>query len=343
MTDTPRGTNPGGPAHLTDADPAAGADPPVKRPRRGKRIAVLSGLGILVLFGAAVAAGFLAVNHLVSRVPRISVGQLPASGGGQTILITGAGFGATGGPSPASAAEFSGLIMLMHVNASQKAGAVVSIPPMVVVPVPGKGDTELENALAAGGPTLLVRAVEQLTHVPINHYARIDFDHVSQVINALGGVDVTMLKPGASIGYKFHAGVNELNGVTAIYYVRDRSVSNADRILRQQNLMRAILSKVASRHLLTTPVKMYRVLDAVTSMLTVSSNFTNSELMSLVKELSSLDGKAGTFVTAPSHQAGKKVLLDRPASGQLWRAITDDSVAAFARQDPQTVTPVAVP
>jgi LCP family protein required for cell wall assembly len=343
MTDQPRGTDPGGPAPLTEPDPVAGPQPPVKRPRRGKRIAVLSGLGVLVLFGAAVAAGFLAVNHLVSRVPRVSVGQLPASGAGQTILITGAGFGAASGPSPSSAAEFSGLIMLMHVNASKKAGAVISIPPLAVVPVPGKGNTELENALAAGGPTLLVRTVEQLTHVPINHYARIDFDHVSQVINALGGVDVTMLKPGVSIGYKFHSGINQLNGVTAIYYVRDRSVSNADRILRQQNLMRAILSKAASRHLLTTPVKMYRVLDALTSMLTVSSNFTNSQLMSLVKELASLDGHAGTFVTVPSHQAGKKVFLDPQASGQLWRAIKHDSVAAFAQQDPGTVTPVAVP
>ena len=86
----------------------------------------------------------------------------------------------------------SGLIMLLHVNATGYSGGVVSIPPQSIVQVPGHGRTQIENALKFGGPDLLVRTVENLTHVQINHYARIDFAHVDRTVNALGGVNVTM-------------------------------------------------------------------------------------------------------------------------------------------------------
>ncbi len=344
MTGTSSGNDPGGSAQATAAHASTVVEeqPPVKRKPRGRRNVMLSGLGVLVLIGAAAAAGFLIVNNLVSRVPRINVGRLPPSGVSQTILITGTGFGATGGSAPVSQAQFSGLIMLLHINARQNAGAVVSIPPRVMVQVPGKGTMELQGALAAGGPALLVRTVEQLTHVQINHYAQVDFSHAAKVINALGGVDVSMLKPSASAGHTFHAGINHLNGATALYYALDTSTTDGDRILRQQNLLRAMMSKLG-RHLLTTPLTMVRVLGALTSMMTVDSNFTNSELMALAKDLGALSGKAGTFVTAPSHAVGKRVVLDTPASSQLWRAITHDSVAAFARSAPSTVTPPVVP
>ena len=354
MTGTSSGNDPGGSAQATapHASTVVEEQPPVKRKPRGRRNAMLSGLGILVLIGAAAAAGFLIVNNLVSRVPRINVGRLPPSGASQTILITGTGFGGTGfggtgfggtgGSAPVSQAQFSGLIMLLHINARQNAGAVVSIPPRVMVQVPGKGTMELQGALAAGGPALLVRTVEQLTHVQINHYAQVDFSHAAKVINALGGVDVSMLKPSASAGHTFHAGINHLNGATALYYALDTSTTDGDRILRQQNLLRAMMSKLG-RHLLTTPLTMVRVLGALTSMMTVDSNFTNSELMALARELGALRGQAGTFVTAPSHAAGGKLVLDTPMSSRLWRAITHDSVAAFARKDPSTVTPPVVP
>ena len=344
MTGTSSGNDPGGSAQATapHASTVVEEQPPVKRKPRGRRNAMLSGLGVLVLIGAAAAAGFLIVNNLVSRVPRINVGRLPPSGVSQTILITGTGFGGAGGSAPVSQAQFSGLIMLLHINARQNAGAVVSIPPRVMVQVPGKGPMELQGALAAGGPALLVRTVEQLTHVQINHYAQVDFSHAAKVINALGGVDVGMLKPSASAGHTFHAGINHLNGATALYYALDTSTTAGDRILRQQNLLRAMMSKLG-RHLLTTPLTMVRVLGALTSMMTVDSNFTNSELMALARELGALRGQAGTFVTAPSHAAGGKLVLDTPMSSRLWRAITHDSVAAFARKDPSTVTPPVVP
>ena len=92
----------------------------------------------------------------------------------------------------------------------------MSVLPEAIVAVPSHGQTQINNALVYGGPSLLVETVEQLTHVPINHYARINFTRVSNVINAVGGVNVTLPETTKAFGYTFPAGVNHLNGITAV-------------------------------------------------------------------------------------------------------------------------------
>jgi LCP family protein required for cell wall assembly len=302
--------------------------------------------------GAAVAVGgVLVLNHLASSIRRIPVtfaklavaDQSAGHHGGQamTVLITGAGISPTGSPTAPSAP--SGLIMLLHINANQQAGGVVSIPPKAVVAVPGHGNTQIENALAFGGPSLLVQTVEQLTHAQVQHYARIDLSHVATVVNAVGGVDVVLPAATSSSGYTFHAGTNHLNGAAALDYARQPSLTEEGRVLRQQSLIRAVLSTIANGHLLINPVTTYHVLSALTAMLTVDSNLTNSELATLASELRSLNSHAGSYVTAPTRTAAGQVFLDRSVSNRLWQAIRQDSIAAFAHKYPVTVTPQAAP
>jgi LCP family protein required for cell wall assembly len=343
MTGTPSGDDPADSADSTGpASEGAGADQPASRKRGGRRVA-LAVLAAMVLLGAIVAVAFVLIGNLTSSIPRTHVGGLAS--GSQTVLITGYGVGPTGLPasSASSANGFSGLIMMLHINGRMKRGGVVSIPPLAEVQVPGVGTAPIQQALTFGGPTLLVQTVEQLTHVPIDHYARVDFDHVSKTIDAVGGVDVAIPTASVSFGHKFHAGINHLNGITALYYVRDTSISQPNRVLRQQSLIRAILFKIANRNLLTNPLTMYHVLSALTSMLTVDSNFTDSQLMLLAKELGSLNSRAGTFLTAPAYKEGTKVFLEARISSQLWQATRQGTIALFAKRYPFTVTPPVVP
>jgi hypothetical protein len=85
------------------------------------------------------------------------------------------------------------------------------------------------------------------------------------------------------------------------------------------------------------------MLSALTSMLTVDSNFTNSGLAALASELKGLSGSAGTFLTAPEHSSGGHEVLNASVSDKLWTAINNDDLAAFAQRYPSTVTPAAVP
>ena len=99
-------------------------------------------------------------------------------------------------------------------------------------------------------------------------------------------------------------GLNHLNATTAIDYARQPSLTQEGRVLRQQSLMRAV-RKIAMRNLLTNPITMNRVLHALISMLTVDSNFTNSELEHLAKEVGDSE-RPTDYVTAGTHEVPAK-------------------------------------
>jgi LCP family protein required for cell wall assembly len=305
------------------------------RPRRGLRVALVSLASFVVLLGAVAVGGYAFVNALAGSIQRIPVKFAKLDGvtepaGATTVLIT-------------SAAEpgSSGLIMLMHLDAHDKRGGVVSISPQTLVQVPGHGLKTIGSTPRYGDPSLLVKTVEQLTHVKIDHYARIDFTGVSNLLNAIGGVNVTLPKETVSNGYTFHAGVNQLNGISAVYYVRNLSLSPDSRVVLQQNLLRAILDKISNAQLLTSPLTAIRVVQAVIAMLIVDSNFTNTAVESFASQVGRVGGSTGTFVTAPTHTVSGAVHLNSSLSDKLWAAIRHDSIAAFAAEYPSTLTPAA--
>ena len=163
---------------------------------------------------------------------------------------------------------------------------------------------------------------------------------MDRTVNALSGVNVTLPDATSSFGHVFHVGVNHLNGIAALAYARQPSLSQEGRVLRQQSLMRAVIRKIEFHHLLSNPITMYRVLHALISMLTVDSDFTASQIEHLAKEVRDLTG-ATDYVTAPVHVRAGQVHLDRAITRQLWAAIRQDSISAFARRYPFTVTPSA--
>jgi anionic cell wall polymer biosynthesis LytR-Cps2A-Psr (LCP) family protein len=198
-----------------------------------------------------------------------------------------------------------------------------------------------------GGPALLVRTVEAVTGDRIDHYAVVDFARVAHVVDVLGGVNVEIPQASASIyGVTFHKGINHLTGIAALAYVREPSLTEDQRVRRQQNLLRAILQKIAGENLLGNPVRAFRVVQAFTQALSVDSSFSNRDLMSLALNARSFGPGSGVFVTAPVRPVAPvsglpAAVFVEPEASQLWRAIRADAVAAFARQHPDTVTPVA--
>jgi len=318
---------------------------PGRRKYRVRRILLIS-LGSLLALAIAATVGIYAyVNHVASSIPRVHVGNLtrPGAGSEETFLIIGSPSEPTGTAVQSVPQGYSKLIMLLHINANGRTGGVVGMPADAMVNVPGVGTKPLWYALKVGGPSLLVLTVRELTGVPINHFAAIDLDHLTRLIDAIGGVDVTLSAASSSYGHTFTAGVNHLTGITAVYYARDPSLTDEGRMLREENLLRAILIKIADDHLLTHPITGLRVLNAITSTLTVDSNFTNSEIESLARKLGNLGGGAATFVAAPTRTVDGRLVLNMAVADQLWAAVKKNSIANFATAFPSTVEPQVVP
>jgi LCP family protein required for cell wall assembly len=313
---------------------------------------------VVAVAGAAALSGLLAVRHLegnIHRIPNVFTGLAAASRPVMpavsrhsiTILLTGSptlpARRGGGGVDHSSThpQEASGLIALVHLNASGKAGAIVSLPPDALVPVAGHGRQQLGNLLRIGGPSLLIGTVQRLTRVRIDHYTVVDFGSLMAVLGPLGGVTVRLPGQSVSDGVTFHAGTNHLTGATALDYVGQASLSEEGRVLRQQALLRAVLAKLAAAHLLSHPASAFGVLNAFTKALSVDSDFSNSQLRSLATRLRLLGAGSGTFITAPVRHTSAGVTLSGPVSRQLWTAIRNDDVAAFARRYPAALTPAA--
>jgi LCP family protein required for cell wall assembly len=336
----------------TDAEPSVERSRrhrPGRRPHRRRpwRIALISLASLLGLVLVVAAGGYAYVNHLVSSIPRVKVAYLTAAAAnsGQTFLVTANPFGPTGrnGQPTSSPTYKSELFMLLHIDANGKAGGAVTIPGDTIVNVPGYGTYPLWYALQKGGPSLAVQTITHLTGDPVNHYARVDFNHVSAVVNAIGGVNVTIPKTSTAFGQRFNAGVNHLTGVTAVYYARDPSLSDQGRNLRQEVLVRAVLAKIGDDHLITNPVTMVSVLRTISSALTVDSNMTNSMVESLTRQLGGLGGSAATFVTAATRTVHGELVVNPAIDSQLWTAIKNSNLKGFAAKYPATVTPQVVP
>lgn len=82
----------------------------------------------------------------------------------------------------------SDVTMLVHVPADRSGVQVVSLMRDLWVPIPGHHEAKLNAALAWGGTALTIQTVENLLHARIDHVATIDFEGLSAMTTALGGV-----------------------------------------------------------------------------------------------------------------------------------------------------------
>jgi LCP family protein required for cell wall assembly len=238
----------------------------------------------------------------------------------------------------------TGLIELIHFNADEDGGAVISFPANVVVHVPGHGEQRLGETLALGGPSLMIETLERLTDVRINHYSRIIYGSLPEVVGSMGGVNVDVPYPTTSFGFEFHAGENHIDAANALAYVRQPSVSQVTRTELQENLFRAILHKICSRNYFDATN--FHVLDAVVRAVSVDSNLSNSQLVHLALSLGRHMQGSGESIVVPTTgppDAGfsQPVHLRTRIADRLWRAIRHDRVAEFAQRYPFTVTPIA--
>ena len=319
-----------------------------QKPRRKKvlRIAIAAASSLVVLAGALVGGSYYLVNHEVGSIPRIHVAALDAktqaafswgTRGSENVLLTASGW------FPGSNLP-TGLIEVLHLNANRQGGAVISFPANLVVYVPGHGHMRLGETLTVGGPSLMIRTLEKLTDIRIEHYSKMVYSGLPQVVGSMGGVYVYVPYPVTSFGYHFHAGRNLITKANALAYVRQVGVSQVTRTALQENLFRAILHKIANeRYFVATD---WRVLDAVVHAVSVDSDLSNSQLEHLALSLGHLSSSSGVSIDVPTvgnPDAGftQPVALDRGLARKLWRAVRDDSVAQLARRYPSLVTPIA--
>lgn len=141
---------------------------------------------------------------------------------------------------------------------------MLSIPRDLWVDIPGHGQNRIntahffaEVANPGSGPAAAAEAVSLNFHVPVDYTVRIKIDGFKDVVDAMGGVTVTL--PTDMSGYK--AGTYHLDSTHALALVRDRKGS--DDFFRQERGQ--IFLKGAAKQMLN-PLNWWRIPGVITAL-----------------------------------------------------------------------------
>ncbi|MFI6050828.1 LCP family protein [Streptomyces violascens] len=333
--------------------PRWGRIPRMGRPTRRRatplRIALCSLAGVLLLVGAAAVYTW---HRLSGNISSVELGSLLTPEASATsdlnILVVGSDSRAGKNAARAGGGEDAGrsdTTLLLHVYDGRKKAALVSIPRDTIVDrpacatAPGQkvtGQRVMFNAVyEMGGAPCTVAAVEALSGgLRINHYVEVGFDGFAELMDALGGTDITLVKPidDKLSGVHLQAGKHHLNGQQCLDLVRTRhgvgNGSDLGRIQLQHQFLTAVIGKMAGQDLLTDPVRLFAVADAATKSLTADSSLAHVDsLASLAYSMKGIGAKDVQMVTLPAQleQGDEDRLVPDAARGRmLWEALKAD-------------------
>jgi LCP family protein required for cell wall assembly len=307
-----------------------------------------------VLLALAVVVGVVVLYHLglyfyvdqkIDRVealatdgPEVLAPGLQADA--QNYLVVGRGI-------PGQDGAASVATLLASVSGDGKRAVLVSFPPTALVDTPecrtpdGSLRSPVTEAFASsllqGGPSCMVRAVQQLSGVRVDHYLGVDLHRLPGMVDALGGVPVCVIPSAATAAAAkpLPDGLSTLTGSAATGYLRPgdtgSDVTGAAVAERAQRLLTSTLRAAMSRGTIADPLTLTRFLNRAADALTVDQQTTLGDLRTLAGSLGDLSGDAVQRAALPVQQVGyvpagtdqAYVLLDRAGTRSLFDAVIE--------------------
>lgn len=217
----------------------------------------------------------------------------------------------------------SDTIMLAQVTPGTGRVELLSVPRDLFVEVEPGVEDRINSAYAYGGVEQAKAAMENLTGVPIDSHAIIDFEGFEEVIEAVGGVKMR-IGPG-EFPEKWHMGegVQRLGGRKALYYARYRGTAGGDldRIGHQQKMLAALRSKMLAWNSFTKMPAMLKIanenvdtdlglLQAISLGRALATNSGDGDLQAVQLKGYPETLSSGAQVLIPDQEANEEMLQD---------------------------------
>jgi LCP family protein required for cell wall assembly len=325
---------------VTDLVPARAPVSPARRRLTRVALALVALLGVVAAYYVGlyfyVDRSIDRVDALVTDGPEILAPQLQESA--QTYLVVGTGLPGRTGLSAVST-------LIAHVTADGTQAVLVTVPPTALSDTPTCRDSDgdvrpavteaFAAALLDGGPSCLVRSVQQLTGLRIDHYLALDLDRLPGMVDALGDVPVCLAEPSGSSDAELDlpAGDNRLTGkdVTGFLQGTGSDVTGAAAAQREQLILSATLRTALAGGTLADPLTLTRFLSHAGGAFTVDADTTLGDVRALGSTLGGLSGEAVERAEVPVAQVGyvpagtdqAAVVVDATATRELFDAVID--------------------
>ncbi|MFE7413538.1 LCP family protein [Streptomyces laurentii] len=335
------------------------------RKRRTGRIVLLT---LLVLLLAAGGGLYWMYSSLDSNIKAVDLDKelgtdrpekLPTSG--QNLLVLGsdsrAGDNAALDKASVSGAR-SDTALVVHIPEGRSKAVAVSIPRDTLITrpeckrrdgsqAPGANRVMFNSVYAQYGPSCVVKTVEKMSGVRLDHYMEIDFAGFKGLVDAIGGVTIDIDKPinDKHSGLELAAGPQRLDGTQSLAFARTRygvgDGSDLGRIGNQQKFLTALLTEVKKQDLLGSPAKTYKIANSATEALTTDAELASlTSLSDYARSLNGVDPANMETIMLPvayDKVDPNRVIAHEPNASQLWKAIREDAdIPASAKKSPAT-------
>jgi len=234
--------------------------PPRRRFRPGWKRGILLGVGAVVIllvfwlylgyrsFSNEIAKANARLDHKTEKAltPAGNILRSP-----QVTLVLGSDSRGAGSTARADS------IVLMRTDPGKHLISMLSVPRDLYVNIPGHGRTKINAAYAYGGAPLLIRTINSLTGLQVNHIVLVNFAGFKELIDSLGGVTlynkrkIVSSQPFDGHNWVFPKGTITLDGRRALAYSRIRHTTNPQdtditRTERQQLVMQSLSHQLIS-------------------------------------------------------------------------------------------------
>lgn len=234
--------------------------------------------------------------------------------------------------------------LLVHVSAAPRNVTVVSFPRDLMVEVPectredgstasAMSKAPLNSLFDHAGISCVAKTISDLSELPIEFAAKISFDGVISITDAIGGVEVCVAGDGihdSKAGIDLPVGTHTVSGASALAFIRTRhgvgDESDLARISNQQQYMSRLAKKILSAETLTDPAKVLRLMNTVADNIVPSESLSNPlTLTQLALALKDVRFSDFVFAQYPNlddpDNPGIKVVPNYDAAAPLWAAL----------------------
>ena len=283
-----------------------------KKKKKARRRVALVLVSLLSLIFFCTGGGLLYVNNLLNKLDRTKpsgTGSLPSGifdqstddelrrqlddaqnmnmlqeKGIENILLIGS-------DSRGSDTGRSDAMMILSINHDTHKIHMVSLMRAMYVCIPtnqGNAWFLLNSAYSWGGTDLLINTIQTNFRVHIDHYVTVDFNSFTQIIDLIGGVEITLTQGECNVMASEYftlaePGTHLLTGAQALAYSRVRYTDNDFvRTSRQRTVMTKVIEKAKTMNVLQLANLANQIFPLV------GTDMSNSEILSYVANMGTL-------------------------------------------------------
>lgn len=187
----------------------------------------------------------------------------------------------------------SDTIILARIDAPAQKVTLVSIPRDTQVDMGSYGTQKINAAYSLGGPALCTQIVSELAGVEISHYAEVDFEQLTNIVDTIGGIDVDLpiAVQDELAEVDLPAGEQTINGTQALGLCRSRhnydDYGGGDffRAANQRMVIGAIVKKILAQDLVTMTSTVSNLANSVT----IDDTWSATDILNLALQFRNLD------------------------------------------------------